>query len=231
LAADEFYFAVSAGIANTDDEFKPRRRDRLATLGKVKGCSNMKPSDEETTAPMLGPLAALQQVLAHFGNRGLVIGGIAASLLGKPRLTADVDALLLLSVDDLPELLEIATQVGLTSRVSDAEAFARRHRVVLLRHQESSINVDISLGILPFEVEAVERGVVHQIGSVSIRLPTPEDLVIFKAVAHRPKDLLDIQAVVETHPNLDQERVRHWVDEFAQALEMPELWDDIADLF
>ena len=187
-------------------------------------------SSEETTAPMLGPLAALQQVLAHFDNRGLVIGGIAASLLGKPRLTADVDAVLLLSVDDLPHLIEIATQVGLEPRLSDAEAFARRHRVLLLRHQESGINVDISLGILPFEVEAVERGIVHQIGSVSIRLPMPEDLIIFKAVAHRPKDLLDIQAIIETHPSLDKERIRYWVNEFAQALEMPELWDDIASL-
>jgi hypothetical protein len=201
----------------------------LAALGKVERRSDMKPS-EETTAPMFEPLAALQQVLAHFDNRGLVIGGIAASLLGKPRLTADVDAMLLLSVDDLPDLIEIATQVGLEPRLSDAEAFARRHRVLLLRHQESGINVDISLGILPFEVEAVERGIVQQIGSVSIRLPTPEDLIIFKAVAHRPKDLLDIQAIIETHPSLDKERIRYWVGEFAQALEMPELWDDVATL-
>ena len=55
-----------------------------------------------------------------------------------------------------------------------------------------------------------------------------EDLIIFKAVAHRPKDLMDIQALIESHLDLDRERVRRWVREFAQALEMPELWDDIA---
>jgi hypothetical protein len=201
----------------------------LAALGKVERHPDMKPS-EETTAPMLAPLAALQKILAHFDNQGLVIGGIAASLLGKPRLTADVDAMLLLPVDELPDLIEIATQVGLVPRLAEAEAFARRHRVLLLRHQESGINVDISLGILPFEVEAVERSIVHQIGSVSIRLPTPEDLIIFKAVAHRPKDLLDIQAIIETHPDLNKERIRRWVSEFVQALEMPELWDDVAAL-
>ena len=186
----------------------------------------MTPSEE--VAPLLSPLAALQRLLARFDNRGVVIGGVAASLLGKPRLTADVDAVILLSVEDLPHLIAAAAQEGLEPRITDAEAFAHRHRVLLLRHQESGVNVDISLGMLPFEVEAVERGVIYHVGSLAIRLPTPEDLIIFKAVAHRPKDLLDIQAIVESHPNLDRERIEHWVREFAQALEMPELWDDIA---
>jgi hypothetical protein len=84
--------------------------------------------------------------------------------------------------------------------------------------------------MLPFEVEAVERSILYPIGSISVRLPTPEDLIIFKAIAHRPKDLLDIQAIIESHPDLDRERIKHWVTEFADALEMPELWKDVADL-
>jgi hypothetical protein len=38
----------------------------------------------------------------------------------------------------------------------------------------------------------VERSKLYQIGPLALRLPTPEDLIILKAVAHRPKDLLDI---------------------------------------
>ena len=52
-------------------------------------------------------------------------------------------------------------------------------------------------------------------------------MIIFKAVAHRPKDLLDIQAIVVSHPDLDRERIKYWVGEFVKVLEMPELWDDI----
>jgi hypothetical protein len=177
--------------------------------------------------PFLAPLVALQRLLAHFDNQGIVIGGIAASLLGKPRLTADVDALIILSVDELPRLIELAAQEGFVPRITDEEDFARRHRVLLLRHQQSDINLDISLGILPFELEAVERSISHQVGNLTIRLPTPEDLIIFKAVAHRPKDMLDIQTIVESCPDLDWKRIRYWVQQFAQALEMPELWDDI----
>ncbi len=100
---------------------------------------------------------------------------------------------------------------------------------LLLRHRESGINVDISLGILPFEKEAVERSIVYQAGELTLRLPTPEDLIIFKAVAHRPQDLLDIQALIKANPNLDRERIEQWVREFARALDMPDLWEDIAE--
>ena len=185
----------------------------------------------DTLANLLAPLMALQRLLARFDDQGIIIGGVAASLLGKPRLTADVDAVMLVSTDDLPRLVQAAALEGLAPRIADAEAFARRNRVLLLRHQDTGIDVDVSLGMLPFEVEAVERSVLYSLGDVSVRLPTPEDLIVFKAVAHRPRDLLDIQAIIASHPDLDRARVEYWMRQFAQALDMPELWDDIAKLF
>jgi hypothetical protein len=58
--------------------------------------------------PLLEPLAAVQRLLTRFGERGMIIGGVAASLLGRPRLTADVDVIMLLSVEELPELIAAA---------------------------------------------------------------------------------------------------------------------------
>lgn len=71
-------------------------------------------------AALLEPLKAVQRVLARFDNRGVVIGGVAASLLGRPRLTADVDAMLLLSVSDLPALIEVAGEESLAPRIAEA---------------------------------------------------------------------------------------------------------------
>jgi hypothetical protein len=84
--------------------------------------------------------------------------------------------------------------------------------------------------MLPFEEEVVARSTVHQIGDIELRLPTPEDLIVLKAVAHRPKDLLDIAGILKSHPELDRARIERWAREFAAALEMPELWEDIAPL-
>jgi predicted nucleotidyltransferase len=194
-------------------------------MGKAKRKSNR--STLELFTPLLEPLGALQRLLERFENRGVIIGGVAASLLGQPRLTADLDAVILMSTQDLPRLIEIAANEGLKARISDAEDFARKRRVLLLQHETSGIKIDISLGILPFEVEMVERGQEIVLGSLSVRLPTPEDLIIMKAVAYRPKDLEDIRAVAASHPDLDRERIRDWVEQFGEALDRPGLWNDI----
>jgi len=126
----------------------------------------------ESLMPLLAPLQAVQILLDAFGERGVIIGGIAVGLLGELRFTAD--------------------------------------------------------GVLPFEKEMVKRSQVVTLGGLKLRLPSPEDLIILKAVAHRPKDMLDIESMLLNQPGVDREYIRTWVQQFAQALEMPELWDDLA---
>ena len=184
--------------------------------------------ENEGLAPLLAPLQALQNLLAQFNHQGVIIGGIAASLLGTPRFTVDLDAVFLLSIDDIPELLQEAARQGIEPRIPDAMSFARKNRVLLLRHTASSTDIDLSLGILPFEYEMVERSNLVNVGKLQLRLPTPEDLIIMKAIAHRPKDLMDIQAIAASHHDLDKMRIRYWVEQFGEALDLPELWNEIS---
>jgi hypothetical protein len=76
-------------------------------MGTPEGRSD-KP-DPESVTPLLAPLQALQNLITVFNNQGVIIGGIAASLLGSPRYTVDLDAVLLLTFKDLPRLLKEAT--------------------------------------------------------------------------------------------------------------------------
>lgn len=177
--------------------------------------------------PFRAAIEAVQRLLAKFDNRGVIIGGIAVGFLGRPRLTEDVDAMFLLPTQDIPKFLEAAKNENIEPRIPDADAFARKNRVLLLQHAPTETNIDISLGILPFEEEVVERGIVRSTSTLSVRLPSPEDLITMKAVAHRPKDLEDIRSIVDKNPNLDISRIEKWVRQFAEALEMPSLWDDI----
>jgi predicted nucleotidyltransferase len=196
------------------------------------GKAERKGGQPETShiTPLLAPLIALQGLLEYFDDQGVIIGGIAASLLGKPRFTADLGAVILLSIDDIPRLIDAAIMQGIEPRKTDVEAFARKNRVLLLRHQDSATNIDISLGILPFETEMVSRSQNLKVGGIHLRLPTPEDLIIMKAVAHRPQDLVDIQAIAVSHPVLDKGRVKFWVEEFGAALDLPHLWENISQL-
>jgi len=164
----------------------------------------------------------------RFNNRGVVIGGIAASVLGEARYTEDLDAMFLLSIQDIPRFLEEARQEGIEPRIENAADFARKNRILLLRHTVTNTNIDISLGIMPFEQEVIERSSVQDFGdSLQVRLPTAEDLIIMKVIAHRPKDWEDIRTLAVKYTNLDISRVERWVKDFAELLDAPELWEQV----
>lgn len=158
------------------------------------------------------------------------IGGVGVSLIAGARATQDVDAVLWLDTDELESFVQSGIPHGFMGRISDAPEFARRNRVLLLQHQPTGINVDLSCGALPFEEEMISRARELAIGSVRIKVASPEDLIITKAVAHRPRDIADIEAILNIEPNLDFERIRFWVGQFAEALEMPELMEGLEKL-
>jgi hypothetical protein len=174
--------------------------------------------------PLIAALGALVGWLRDARVPGVVIGGVAASLLGRPRATRDVDAVVWL--DDkrgLAGLLESATARDLLPRIADPAGFAAQSRVLLLRHEPSAIDLDVALGGLPFEREAIARSTTLLVGGLQVPLPRPEDLVIMKAVAQRPRDFADIEGIVAATPSLDVDYILGWVRDFAEALETPEL--------
>jgi hypothetical protein len=183
---------------------------------------------EEPLDRLLVPLAALMQWFSASRLRAAVIGGVAASIRGKPRLTKDIDAVIL---GEEPEtLLETAAPFGLTPRIPDVLEFARKTRVLLLRYSPANIDVDLSLGTLPFEEEVVERSTVIDLRGIPVRVASAEDVVIMKAVAGRARDVADIENLLETNPDLDVERVRRWVREFSSVLDMPEIHENLEKL-
>jgi predicted nucleotidyltransferase len=182
---------------------------------------------DKSLEPFRAAIGSLQNLLQKFNNRGVIIGGIAVSFLGKPRFTADIDAVFLLSTEDISQFLELAEAENIFPRIQNAEDFARTNRVLLLKYIPTETDIDISLGILPFEQEMVERASTKSIADLSIRLPTPEDLIIMKAIAHRPKDMEDIRAIADKYPDLDRQRIEEWVKSFGDVLELPDLWEQV----
>lgn len=74
--------------------------------------------------------------------------------------------------------MKAAAAYGIVPRIDDALTFARKSGVLLMRHSASAIDLAITFGGLPFEHSAVERGAVHSVGGVLVRLPRVEDLLV-----------------------------------------------------
>jgi hypothetical protein len=170
----------------------------------------------------LSALRALGDSLEEFGAPWLVIGGVAVIAAGVPRLTGDIDATLWAPGVDPEVLLDLLRIHRIVPRISDAVTFAKERQVLLVQHEPSGVPVDLSLAWLPFEEEAIRCGVEGDYAGVRIRLPRPEDLIIYKLVAARPRDLDDAEKLLLLYGgSLDVPRIRRVVREFAEVLEDP----------
>jgi predicted nucleotidyltransferase len=172
----------------------------------------------------------LATALADAGLTPTIIGGVAVSIVAKPRFTEDVDALVVFDTDQIEPLLDTLSRHGFRARFSKMAELARSARMITLIHEETRTVVDIALGCMPFETEVQERSTPSRVSGVDIRVPTPEDLIIMKAVANRPKDLEDIRIIAEINPDLDRGRIRFWVEQYADLLDNPGLWSGIEPL-
>ena len=178
----------------------------------------------QSPAPDIRPaLAALSSALAALDRPAMLIGGLAVIARGVPRLTIDIDAVVHAEGLDVDRLWAVLRDSGLEARVADAAQIARERLVLLLRHRASGVTVDLSLGWVQFERDAMARATTVDLDGVRIPVATPEDLVVLKAVAWRGLDRSDItELIVRHHADMDFQRIRTTLAQFFEVLEIPE---------
>jgi len=187
-------------------------------------------NDQAPLFPLIGALRDLVLWLADARTEGVVIGGVASSILGRPRMTRDVDLLVLVEDSDWVAFLNHAGNHGIEPRRQDVLEFARRSRVLLLRHLPTDINVDAVLGLIPFERQVIQRANVVRLAGVRVPLPTPEDMIIMKLVARRPQDLDDVRGIIAANTDLDLDYIRRITSQFATELDVPDMVRDLDEL-
>ena len=169
--------------------------------------------------------ADLIAFLEASGRRSCLIGGLVVSRWGEPRLTHDVDAIVLTDFGGEGALLDLLL-TKYRSREPDAPTIAATARMALLE-SPNGVFIDISFAAFPFEEQVLDRSSTWQVTpDVGLRTCSAEDLVIYKLVAARLIDIHDVQTVVTRQgPSLDVQRVREWGALFAELLERPDLLD------
>jgi hypothetical protein len=67
-----------------------------------------------------------------------------------------------------------------------------------------------------------------QLDGLTAWLVSPEDLILLKLLAARPRDLADIGDVLFTQGQLDKTYLRHWADELGVRAALEEALADAA---
>lgn len=151
-----------------------------------------------------------------------LIGGMVISRWGQPRATTDADFSALAPYGDEARVLDVLLS-RFEARRADARSFALEHRVLLI--SAAGVGVDVALAAFPFEIEALENATPWKLGhGVTLRTCSAEHLIVYKLVAARPQDLIDVDGVVRRQgTRLDVKLVRRWGREFAALKEDPDL--------
>lgn len=168
---------------------------------------------------------ALQKLKAFFEKhsiRYMVIGGLANTVWGQPRFTFDADLKVALGELGITEFGELVGEC-FQFRRADAVRFARQAYVLLIQVTDQ-IPADLSIGLLPYEVQAIERSVGIDVENVRLPVCTAEDLIIHKAISLREKDWLDIEGIlIRQQDKIDQDYVLDWLEQFAEVLGRPDM--------
>lgn len=168
-------------------------------------------------SPQERALADVTAVLGALDAPSAVIGGIAVIAWGFARFTGDIDCAIAASREEARALMTAFERQGFSARTDDAVAFAEENLVLLLRHVETQVDVDVSLAQLAFEGAALARAVERPFGVVQVRVPQVTDLLVYKLVAGRPKDLQDAEELLARH-EVDEARIEQLLREFDELL-------------
>lgn len=129
-----------------------------------------------------------------------LIGGLASSVYGRPRWTADID--FFVDPREAQPALEALGGAGFETEQTNPHW--------IFKARKDTINVDLIFwvtGDIYFDEEMRERVTVEEVQGTLVRIAPPEDLVVIKALAH------------------DEQTPRHWHDALAIIGSAPLDWD------
>ncbi len=173
---------------------------------------------------------ALQSFLKEQRWRFCFIGGLAVQHWGEPRVTRDVDATLMAGFG-CEEAITQTLLKRFQARVPDFWEKALRTRVALLK-DENGVGLDIALGALPFEDQAIQRSCeIQYLPNWSLRICSADDLIVMKALAGRTRDWLDVETIViRQGSKLDWPYILRELKTLAELAEKPEAPGELSRL-
>ena len=149
----------------------------------------------------------------------MVVGGQAVLFYGEPRLTRDIDITLGVDVNHFRDVLAVVQELNLKPLPKEIESFVRQTMVLPALDEHTGIRVDFIFSYTPYETGAIKRAKKVKIIGQEVNLASPEDLIIHKIFAGRPRDIEDVRTVLLKNPDVDIQYIREWLKEFDESSE------------
>jgi len=158
---------------------------------------------------MSQPIADLAALLDQAGVAYAIIGAHAVNVWLEPRFTADIDVTVQTDSADLERLKALLATRGFVVAGEHGADLPSGPDFIRFTSTEDTVVLELQNAKTDFQREVVRRAVT----AGSVRVATPEDLIVMKLIADRAKDQIDLAGLV-TLPGLDWGYVERWAAEW-----------------
>lgn len=126
-------------------------------------------------------------------------GGLAVSMLSRPRATEDVDLIVLVAEQERPFLESLIKRTFNVFQVRDIMRFSTVSiwRFIINDTAAEFVVLDLILAERAEYLKAIQNALILDIDGVNVQVIAPDDLIEVKKLSGRPIDLMDIQALQE----------------------------------
>jgi hypothetical protein len=200
----------------SEPHFRQQRNDALAQLQARLLTLNRK--NGAVMENLVRSVARLQQRLEQAGIPSAVIGGLAVSAWGEPRLTRDADLKVLARRDERGRILQLLADF--TPLHADPDEALRRNGVAFFQ-DPAGARIDIMLAETSFDETVIGRASLIELQpELAVRVCSAEDLIVYKSVSLRTQDRFDVEGIIRRQGDrLDDRYVEGWLRQFEQALD------------
>jgi hypothetical protein len=179
-----------------------------------------------TSTPLEDTILILDSLCRSKRLEYAIFGGIASILYGSGRATIDIDLIVRIEIDALEEVYRSFLDEFQPVKQHPLEFF-KTYFVLPVVHKTLGTKVDISAALSQFEREAIRRGKRLRYGSVEASFCTPEDLILFKLVANRERDILDVKDIIKRmRDTLDGAYLRTHAEDFVEV-DRPDILENL----
>ena len=134
-------------------------------------------------------------------------GAIALAWYRNPRATTDIDLNVTMRPEESAPVLGALAYLGVTVTAGDQDTIRRDGQA---RLDWDGTYLDVFFATIDLHQEMARRSRLVEFGPVQIPILAPEHLVVCKAVFDRPRDWVDIEAMVAWGTVIDRDDALDW---------------------
>ncbi|MEW6040931.1 MAG: nucleotidyltransferase [Elusimicrobiota bacterium] len=159
----------------------------------------------------------------------LLIGGIAAGVIGEPRATGDIDIDIILDKRDITNFLNKLNKAGFN--FSERECMRRARESGSFQIKLNGYHIDFIIASTEIERQAMKRKKTLKVHGIKTNFPSPEDMIILKIIPGRGIDIFDAENIAKRYSGkLDEKYLIEWAQKLADEAEDLRIYNEVKRL-